>query len=136
MTESAEYDMLSQIMRSTFVVLLVFNEVGDPAGLFDKHWRAMGEDFVHKLSSEENPLYDAQLIILVLVDINIRLEARNTTLKAPNLPMQNEGEIREVAEIDTRSRRQRLPTVRRVQIYGDYHDFDTSSCRVQGIKCL
>jgi hypothetical protein len=37
MTDSAAYDTPSQ-MRSTFVILLVFNEVGHPAGLFDKHW--------------------------------------------------------------------------------------------------
>ena len=54
MTDSAAYDMPSQ-MRATFVILLVFNEVGEPDLLFDKHWRAMGEDFVHRLSSDEHP---------------------------------------------------------------------------------
>jgi ATP-dependent DNA helicase PIF1 len=118
MTESAAYDMPSHV-RATFVMLLVFKEVGHPAGLFDKHWTAMGEDFVHRLSSEDHPLSDAHLMILVLVDINMRLEARNTNLKALNLPMPEEEEIREVEEIDRRARIQRLPTVRRLQICGD-----------------
>jgi hypothetical protein len=100
MTESAEYDMLSQIMRSTFVVLLVFNEVGDPAGLFDKHWREMGEDFVHGLSSEEHPLYDEHLMVLVLVDINMILEARDTNnVKSFNLPIPSEEYMTEVEEL-------------------------------------
>jgi ATP-dependent DNA helicase PIF1 len=95
MTESAAYDMPSQ-MRATLVILLIFNEVGHPAGLFDKHWRAIGENFVHRLSSEEYPLSDAHLMILVVVDINTRLEARSTNLKAFNLPMPKEEEIRAV----------------------------------------
>jgi ATP-dependent DNA helicase PIF1 len=103
MTESAAYDMPSYL-RATFVMLLVFKEVGRPAGLFDKHWRAMGEDFVHRLSSEDHTLSDAHLMILVLVDINMRSEARNTNLKALNLPMPKEEEIREVGEIDRRAR--------------------------------
>jgi hypothetical protein len=57
MNDSAAYTMPSK-MRATFVILLVFNEVGHPAGIFDKHWRAMGEDFVHRLSSEEHLLSD------------------------------------------------------------------------------
>jgi hypothetical protein len=118
MTEYAAYNM-SNHLRATFVVLLVFNEVGHPAGLFDKHWRAMGKDFVHRLSSEDHPLSDAHLMILVLVDINMRLEVRNTNIKALNLPMPNEEEIREVEEIDRRARRRRPPTVRRFQISGD-----------------
>jgi hypothetical protein len=32
------YCMPSQ-MRATFVILLVFNEVGHPAGIFEKYWR-------------------------------------------------------------------------------------------------
>jgi hypothetical protein len=56
----------------------------------------MGEYFLHRLSSEEHPLSDEHLMILVLVDINMRLEARNTHLKAFNLPMRNEEEMREV----------------------------------------
>jgi hypothetical protein len=83
------YEMPSQ-MRATFVILLVLNEVGHPAGLFDNHWSAMGEDFVHRLTSEEHPLSDAHLMILVLVDIHMRLEARNKNFKALNLPMQKE----------------------------------------------
>jgi ATP-dependent DNA helicase PIF1 len=102
MSESAVYDTPSQI-RDTFVVLLVFNKVGDPASLFDKHWRAMGEDFVHRLSSEEPTLSDEHL--LVLVDINMRLEARDTNVKSFNLPMPLEEEMREVEEIDRRERR-------------------------------
>jgi hypothetical protein len=88
-TESAAYDMSRQ-MRTTFVVLLVFNEVGHHAGIFDKHWMAMGAYFVRRLSSEERPLSDAHLMILVLVDIHMGLEARHTHLKAINLPIINE----------------------------------------------
>jgi hypothetical protein len=54
-----------------------------------------------------------------LVDINIRLEASNTNVKAFNLPMPSEEEIGEVEEIDRRARRRSLPTVRRLQLYGD-----------------
>lgn len=49
----------------------------------------------------------------------MNLEARNTNLKALNLPMPKEEEIKEAEEIDRRARRRRLPTVRRLQIYGD-----------------
>jgi hypothetical protein len=63
MTESAAYYMPSQ-MRSTFVILLIFNEVVHPVVLlFNKHWRAIGEDFVHRLSSEEHPLSDENLMV-------------------------------------------------------------------------
>jgi hypothetical protein len=96
LTESAAYDMPSQ-MRSTFIMMMVpvFKEVGNPAGLFYKHWRETSEDFVHRFSSEEHPLYDAHhLMILVLVDINMRLQARHTNLKAINLPIPKEEEIR------------------------------------------
>jgi hypothetical protein len=72
--ESAAYDMPSQ-MRATFIILLVFSKVGHPAGLFDKHLRAVGEDYVHILSLEEHPLSDKHIIVLVLVDITRRLEA-------------------------------------------------------------
>jgi hypothetical protein len=58
-------------------------------------------------------------MILVLVDINMKLEARNTHLKALNLPMPKEEVIKEVEEIDRRARIRRLPTVRRLQISGD-----------------
>jgi hypothetical protein len=118
MTKSAAYGMLIQ-KRATFVILLIFNEVGHPAGLFDKHWRAMGEDFVHRLSSEEHPLSDEHLMVLVLVDINMRLEAINTHVKEFNPPMPREEEMREVEEIDRRARRRILPTMRRIQLYGD-----------------
>jgi hypothetical protein len=47
MTESAVHYKPSQ-MRATFVIILVFNEVGHPVGLFDKI--AMGEDCVYMLS--------------------------------------------------------------------------------------
>jgi hypothetical protein len=50
MTDSAVYGMPSQ-MRANFGILLVYNEVGHPVGLFDKHCREMGEDFLHRLSS-------------------------------------------------------------------------------------
>jgi hypothetical protein len=50
----------------------------------------MGEYFVHRLSSEEYPLSDEHLMILVLMDIHIRLEARNKNLKALNPPKPNE----------------------------------------------
>jgi hypothetical protein len=59
-------------------------------------------------------------MILVLVNINMRLEARNKNLKALNLPMPNEVEIREVEEIYRIARIRRLPTLRRLQIYGDF----------------
>jgi hypothetical protein len=65
-------------------------------------------------------------MILVLVDINMNLEARNTNFKALNLPMPKEKEIKEVEEIDRRARRQGLPTVRRLQIYGDLEAGGTS----------
>jgi hypothetical protein len=81
-------------MSATFVIMMVFNKVGHPAGLFDKHWRATGEEFLHGLSSEENPLSDEHRMVLVLVDIN--MEARNTYARALNLPMSNEEEMREV----------------------------------------
>jgi hypothetical protein len=58
-------------------------------------------------------------MILVLVDINMNLEVRSTNLKALNLPMPKEEDIKEVEKIDRRARRRRLPTVRRLQIYGD-----------------
>jgi hypothetical protein len=51
MTDSAAYYMSSR-MRNTFVILLVFNEFGHSVGLFHNYWREMGEDFVHRLSSE------------------------------------------------------------------------------------
>jgi hypothetical protein len=86
MTESAAYAMPSQI-RATFVILLVFNEVGHPPGLFDKHYRVIGENVVHRLSSEEHPLSDEHLMILLLVDINMRLEARKTTQKLTESPL-------------------------------------------------
>jgi hypothetical protein len=35
-TDTEAYDMLIQI-RASFVVMMVFNEVGHPVGLFDKH---------------------------------------------------------------------------------------------------
>jgi hypothetical protein len=57
--------------------------------------------------------------VLVLVDINIRLEPRNTHVKAFNLPMPSVEEIREVEEIDRRARRRSLPTVRILQLYSD-----------------
>jgi hypothetical protein len=79
----------------------------------------MGEYIVHRLSSEEHPLFDEHLMVLVLVDINTRLEARNTNVKLFDLPMPSEEDIREVEEIYRRARRRSLPTVRRLQLYGD-----------------
>jgi hypothetical protein len=70
----------------------------------------MGRDFVHRLVSEEHPLSDEHLMIFVLVDINMRSEARNTDVRAFNLPMTSEEEMREVEESDSRARRQRLKT--------------------------
>jgi hypothetical protein len=67
-TDYTAYAMTSQT-RATFVILVVFNQVGHPVGLCDKHWRAMDEDFVHRLSSKEHPLSDEHLMVLVLVDI-------------------------------------------------------------------
>jgi hypothetical protein len=57
-------------------------------------------------------------MILVLVDITMRLEARNTHVNAFNLPMSSEEEMREVEKIGRRARRRRLPTVRRLQLSG------------------
>jgi hypothetical protein len=118
MTNSSAYGMPSQT-SAAFVILQVFIEVGHPAGLFDKHWWAMGECFVYMLSSDEHPLADEHLMVLVLMDINRRLEARNTHDKKFNLPMPSEEELTEVEEMDRRVRRKRLPTVRRLQISGD-----------------
>jgi hypothetical protein len=95
MTDCAAYVMPSQ-MRSTFVILLVVNKVVHPAGLFDNHWRAIGEDFVHMLISEEHPISDEHRMVLVLVGINMRLEATHTHVKGFNLPMPNEEDTREV----------------------------------------
>jgi hypothetical protein len=99
MTDSAAYAIPS-LTNATFAILLVFKEVGHPAGLFDKHWREMGEDFVHGLSSEEHPLYDEHLMVLVLVDINMILEARDTNnVKSFNLPIPSEEYMTEVEEL-------------------------------------
>jgi hypothetical protein len=92
MTDYVAFDIPSQ-MRAVFVILLVFHEVGHPVGLFDKHWIAIGEHFVHRLSSEEHPLSDKHLMMLVLLDINTRLEAINTHVKAFNLPMRQESQV-------------------------------------------
>jgi hypothetical protein len=64
----------------------------------------MGDDFVHRLSSEEHPLSDEYLMILVLLDINMILEAMNTYVRAFNLRMPSQEEMREVEEIDRRAR--------------------------------
>jgi hypothetical protein len=106
-------------MRNTFVILMVFNEVGHPAGLFDKHWRARGEYFLHMMSLEEHPLYDEYLIILVLVDNNMILEARYTHVQAFNLPIPSEEDTREGEEIDRRARRRILLLVIILQLSGD-----------------
>jgi hypothetical protein len=58
-------------------------------------------------------------MVLVLVDITMRLEAGNINVKAFNLTMSSEEEMREVEEIDRRARRRRLPTVIKLQLYGD-----------------
>jgi hypothetical protein len=70
-TDSAYYGMPHQ-MRSTFIIMLVFNEVGDPVGL-------------HSLSLEEHPLSHEHIITLVLVDIKMRLDVKNTDVRAFNL---------------------------------------------------
>jgi hypothetical protein len=106
-------------MRATFAILLVFNKVGNPAALFDNNWRVIGEYFLHSLCSEEHPLSGEHLMTLVVVDINMRLEASNSDIRAFNLPMPSEEKMREVEEIDRRAMRRRLPTVRRLQLYGD-----------------
>jgi hypothetical protein len=58
-------------------------------------------------------------MVLMLVDIHMRLEARNTNVKAFNLFMPSEEEMREVEEIERIARRRRMSTVRRLQISGD-----------------
>jgi hypothetical protein len=78
----------------------------------------MGEDFVHRLSSEAHPLSDEHLMILLLTNISMRLEARSTHVKVFILPMPSEEEMREVTEIDRRARILRLSTVRRLQLSG------------------
>jgi hypothetical protein len=118
MTDSVAYIMPSH-MRASFVIMLVFNKVGHPAGLFDKHWREMGKYFVHRLSSEEQPLSYEHLMVLVFLDINMRLETRNTNVKGFNLPVPSEEDTREVEEVDKKERIRRMPTVRRLSLYGD-----------------
>jgi hypothetical protein len=56
----------------------------------------MCEDFVQRLSSEDHPFPDEHLMILVLVNINIRLEARTTNVKPFNLLIPSGEYIREV----------------------------------------
>jgi hypothetical protein len=103
-----------------------------PAGLFDQNWRVMDENFVHRLSSEEHPLSDEHLLIFVLVDINMRLDAIITDVRAFNLPMLSEEEMIEVEELDRRARRRRLPTVRILNLSGDLEH--PKSCDYKSIK--
>jgi hypothetical protein len=79
----------------------------------------MGEYFLRRLNSEEHPLSDEHLMILVLVDINMILEARNKSVRAFNLPMPSEEEIREAEELDRIARRRIPPTQRRLQLSYD-----------------
>jgi hypothetical protein len=53
----------------------------------------------------QHPLYDESLMVLVLFDINMRLETSSTTVKSFNLTMASEEERREVEEIDRIARR-------------------------------
>jgi hypothetical protein len=79
MTHAVAYGTPRQ-MRATFAILPVFKDVGHPVGLFDKHWSAMCGHFVHRSSSEEHPLSDEHLMVLVVIDM--RLDARNTNVKS------------------------------------------------------
>jgi hypothetical protein len=81
MIDSAAYRIPSK-MRSTFVILLVLD--------------ILRVYFVHRLISEDHPLPDEYLMILVLVDINMRLEARTTNVKPFNLPIPSEEYTRDV----------------------------------------
>jgi hypothetical protein len=49
----------------------------------------------------------------------MKLEAEKTNGKASNLPVPSEEEMRDMEDIDMKSRRRRLPTVRKLQLSGD-----------------
>jgi hypothetical protein len=57
---------------------------------------------VHRLSSEDHSLSDEHLMALVLVDISMRLEARNINVESFKLPIPSEAKMREFDEIDRR----------------------------------
>jgi hypothetical protein len=60
MTESTPYKAPHQ-MRATFVIVLVFNEVGGQVGIFDKHQNEMAKYFVHRLCSEDHALSEIKI---------------------------------------------------------------------------
>jgi hypothetical protein len=116
MTESRVYDIYSKT-RATFVILLVCNEVGHPSGLFNKHLRAMGVDFVHVLNSEEHPISDGHLMILVLVLVDINRASKQS------IEMDTETEERNTSQCNA-SRQTRMQATRKQATRATNSDHD------------
>ena len=87
--EDAAQTKMPKHIRQLFVTILLFCRPADPAGLFDKYWSAMGEDFKHALERgriDTSEVSDEVVKTRVLMDLQDQLESQNKRLQDFAMP--------------------------------------------------
>jgi ATP-dependent DNA helicase PIF1 len=106
MQAAAETEMPPQL-RQLFVALLLFCEPADPAALFERHHRALGEDFQHRHPEQPSLAWR----FLALLDVEKRLQRAGKELHDFQLPPVSDEDRELAIELEVALRRHHLPHV-------------------------
>ena len=90
--ESAVTKLCPQI-RELFVIILMFCEPANPRELFDEFWTTWIDDFEQQGRRQGNSLNELQLKVMLLLDLEMRLQSFEKQLVDFGLPQPTEEDI-------------------------------------------
>ena len=90
--EEAAATKMSPQIRELYVIILMFCLPSDPLALFNEFWESWYDDFEIKAAKKNIKLSPEQLKIMVLLDIESRLESYEETLTKFGLPTPSKEE--------------------------------------------
>ena len=115
--EDATGSQMCPQVRQLFVTICIFCEVSNPTSLFERFWPDWGDDIVLKHSRLGQTISQDQLRILVLLDLEVRLQSFEKSLQSLGLPTPSPLELSWVAHLVNPA-----PTIIREEL-----DFDVGS---------
>ena len=96
--ESAVTKMCPQI-REMFATILLFCQPSNPRALFEEFWKTWTDDFEHTATRKGETLSETQLLTMVLLDLDLRLQSFEKGLGEFGLPLLTEELLATVENI-------------------------------------
>lgn len=125
--QDAALTKLCPQMRAFFILTLEFNDPADPTALFERHWRPMADDFLHRA---EQAIPDDVLRTMVLIDLDRRARTRSKCLSDYKLPAIDDASRAAAEQVDERMRIHQLPQLIQEELSYDNEEQQATADRL------